>query len=183
MSPFVRLPDGLVALPATSVLPKDYSIVAIPQGMVRRLVARARHDPLLRRLWRHIVDRCGGRLVRGHPERESLEREVVRLASRGRLRIARREDRPLPALPSAPEQPPQREEPRPPTKTSWIEIELVGEDDRPIPREQYRILRPDGSVLAEGALDERGIARVEEIDGGEYEVTFPSLDMDAWERA
>lgn len=65
-------------------------------------------------------------------------------------------------------------------KKSWIEIELVGEDKKPIPGERYRITLPDGSV-AEGTLDEKGFARVEGFEPGSCMVTFPDLDQDAWE--
>ena len=67
-------------------------------------------------------------------------------------------------------------------KKSWIEIELVGEDDEPIPGEKYRITLPDGTV-AEGTLDEKGFARVEGFDKGTCKVTFPDLDKGAWEPA
>lgn len=66
------------------------------------------------------------------------------------------------------------------TQTSWIEIELVGEDDKPIPGEKYRVTLPDGSV-DEGTLDQNGWARVEGFEKGECEVTFPDLDQEAWE--
>ncbi|MHC4470025.1 MAG: hypothetical protein ACYTDY_18925 [Planctomycetota bacterium] len=66
-------------------------------------------------------------------------------------------------------------------KTGWIEIELVGMDDEPIPGETYRITLPDESV-AEGALDEKGLARVEGFESGECKVCFPALDREAWEK-
>ncbi len=65
----------------------------------------------------------------------------------------------------------------------WIEIELVGEDDEPIPGEYYKITLPDGSV-ASGTLDDKGLARVEGIrDAGDCKITFPDLDSEAWESA
>jgi len=64
---------------------------------------------------------------------------------------------------------------------SWIEIELVGEDDEGIPGEKYRITLPDDSV-AEGTLDEKGFARVEGFEKGTCKVTFPQLDKEAWEK-
>ncbi len=66
-------------------------------------------------------------------------------------------------------------------ETSWIEIELVGEDNEPIPGEKYRITLPNGSV-AEGTLDEKGLARVEGFEKGMCKVCFPNLDKEAWER-
>ncbi len=67
-------------------------------------------------------------------------------------------------------------------KTSWIEIELVDEEDEPVPSEKYEIKLPDDSV-AKGTLDGDGFARVEGIEPGTCEITFPNLDKDAWEKA
>jgi len=63
---------------------------------------------------------------------------------------------------------------------SWIEIEMVGEDDKPIPGEKYRITLPDDTV-SEGTLDQNGWARVEGFEEGNCKVTFPDLDQEAWE--
>jgi len=68
-------------------------------------------------------------------------------------------------------------------KTSWIEIELVDEDKNPVPGERYSITLPDGETVAEGTLDEKGFARVEGIDPGTCQITFPDLDKNAWEKA
>ncbi len=68
-------------------------------------------------------------------------------------------------------------------KKSWIEIELVDEEDNPVPGEKYKVILPDGKTVAEGTLDEKGFARVEGIDPGTCKITFPNLDKDAWEKA
>jgi type VI secretion system secreted protein VgrG len=68
-------------------------------------------------------------------------------------------------------------------KKSWIEIVLVDKDDKPVPGEAYRITLPDGTTLAEGTLDEKGFARVDNIDPGTCKVTFPNLDPKAWKGA
>ena len=65
-------------------------------------------------------------------------------------------------------------------KTSWIEIELVGEDDQPIPGEKYKVVLPDKTV-AQGTLDQNGWVRVEGFEAGDCKVSFPNLDKDAWE--
>ncbi|HRJ49081.1 MAG: hypothetical protein KF787_13850 [Phycisphaeraceae bacterium] len=66
---------------------------------------------------------------------------------------------------------------------SWIEIEMIDESDRPVTGESYRIELPDGSV-AEGVLDDKGMARVEGFvkGSGQCRITFPDLDKDAWEK-
>ncbi len=65
--------------------------------------------------------------------------------------------------------------------THWIEIELVGEDDRPIPWEEYQVVLPDGTVVR-GYLDDEGYARCDRIaQGGQCRVSFPALDRDAWQ--
>ncbi|MCY2954017.1 MAG: hypothetical protein NTU53_18905 [Planctomycetota bacterium] len=77
--------------------------------------------------------------------------------------------------------PPQNNEEKK-KKTSWIEIEMVDEEDQPVPGERYRITLADGTV-AEGTLDEKGFVRVEGIEPGTVKITFPELDQDAWEAA
>jgi type VI secretion system secreted protein VgrG len=68
-------------------------------------------------------------------------------------------------------------------KKSWIEIQLNDEDGKPIPGEPYKITLPDGTTVADGTLDDKGFARVDNIDPGTCQVTFPNLDKDAWDGA
>ena len=65
-------------------------------------------------------------------------------------------------------------------KKTWIEIELIGEDDEPVPKEKYAIELPDGTKKT-GALDDKGKARVEQLDQGSCRISFPDIDQDAWE--
>jgi hypothetical protein len=63
----------------------------------------------------------------------------------------------------------------------WIEIQLIGEDDKPIPDVEYKIILPSGEEVG-GYLDENGLARVDPIEtAGICRVSFPELDKDAWE--
>ncbi len=67
--------------------------------------------------------------------------------------------------------------------TSWIEIELIDEDDQPVPGERYRLILPDGSE-ATGTLDNNGLARIDGIDpAGTCQIAFTNLDQEAWEWA
>jgi hypothetical protein len=84
----------------------------------------------------------------------------------------------LPPVKAEPEQPGSSEE----KKLSWIEIELVDEENKPVPGEPYKITTSDNKVES-GTLDNKGFARVEGIEPGTCKVTFPKLDKDAWEKA
>jgi type VI secretion system secreted protein VgrG len=81
-----------------------------------------------------------------------------------------------------PYKPPQTDEEKA-KKPSWIEIKLVDEENNPVPGRAYSITLPDGETVAEGTLDEEGFARVDGIDPGSCQITFPDLDKDAWENA
>ncbi|MEP1444682.1 MAG: hypothetical protein ABJK37_01035 [Paraglaciecola sp.] len=63
--------------------------------------------------------------------------------------------------------------------TSWIEIEMLDEEDAPVSGEKYEIELPDGSI-AKGTLDGNGFARVDGVKPGECKVSFPELDKEAW---
>lgn len=62
---------------------------------------------------------------------------------------------------------------------TWIEVQLVGEDDSPIPNENYEIELPGGKVM-KGKLDDQGKARIDGLPSGLCRVTFPNLDKEAW---
>jgi hypothetical protein len=64
----------------------------------------------------------------------------------------------------------------------WIEIQLVGEDDSPVPGVEYQVVLPNGDVV-HGYLDDNGRGRVDSIEAaGDCKVTFPEMDRDAWKR-
>ena len=64
-------------------------------------------------------------------------------------------------------------------KTHFVAIQLSGEDGSPITGEPYRIVHPDGTV-SEGTTDDKGSAKVTNLDPGSSQVTFPNRDQDAW---
>lgn len=89
--------------------------------------------------------------------------------------------RPPPTAPVRTALPPAAAQPAEAPIQHWIEIELVGEDDKPIPHEAYRVELPDGSV-AEGRLDAAGFARLDRLQSsGLCRISFPALDRSAWE--
>ena len=67
-------------------------------------------------------------------------------------------------------------------KTSWVEIEMVGADKKPVAGVAYRLELPDG-VVKVGVTDAQGKVRYDGIEPGECKVSFPDLDKDAWEPA
>jgi type VI secretion system secreted protein VgrG len=85
------------------------------------------------------------------------------------------------AEPVTPFRPPKDEAAR--EEKTWIEIELVDEEGNPVPGERYEVTLPDGEQVASGTLDQNGFARIEGVDPGQCQVSFPSLDKDAWEKA
>jgi hypothetical protein len=66
-------------------------------------------------------------------------------------------------------------------KKSWIEIKMVDENNRPVTGMGYRITLPDNTV-AEGALDDKGSARIDGIEKGNCKVSFPKLDQEFWKK-
>ena len=65
--------------------------------------------------------------------------------------------------------------------TTWIEIELVGEDDTGIADAAYLIVTADGKEFR-GKTDANGLARLEGIVKGDCKVGFPLLDQEAWKK-
>jgi hypothetical protein len=62
---------------------------------------------------------------------------------------------------------------------TWLEIELVDEVGNPVPGEQYAVELPGGAIRM-GRLDENGRARIEGLDPGACNVSFPNLDARSW---
>jgi hypothetical protein len=62
---------------------------------------------------------------------------------------------------------------------TFVEFQLIGEDDKAIPGEAYAIKLPGGKVVT-GELDRDGLVRLEGIPAGTCRISFPKLDKDAW---
>ena len=121
-------------------------------------------------------------------QRADLRRSVIpaleRAFRRGDLVIVGRSRQNIASAPvartvreSAPPPPPPREH-----RLTWIEIELVNDDDTPVAYERYEVVLPDGSVRS-GTLSAHGFARLDGIEEGNCTVTFPRLDQHTWEDA
>jgi type VI secretion system secreted protein VgrG len=67
-------------------------------------------------------------------------------------------------------------------KKSWIEFVLVVEYTQPVPGEMYTVVLADGSEDC-GTLDSNGRARIQGIDPGQCQITFPNIDKDVWSPA
>ena len=67
-----------------------------------------------------------------------------------------------------------------PNKTSWVEIELVDNQGQSVLNEIYQVRMPDGSLFT-GTLDGNGQARIEGIDPGTCQITFPNQDANSWQ--
>jgi hypothetical protein len=84
------------------------------------------------------------------------------------------------------EETPPTNAPPPPKQTSkqtaWIEIELVDDAGKPVPNERYRIEKPDGA-FEEGTLDKQGRARLDNLDPGQCQISFPDIDAKEWAAA
>jgi hypothetical protein len=65
-------------------------------------------------------------------------------------------------------------------ETTWIEIELVEPGGQPAANERYKLTLPDGSIKW-GRLDQHGKARVERLQPGNCQVTFPDRDEQVWD--
>lgn len=113
-------------------------------------------------------------------EHLSLKPALVVAFERGDLvaLVPRRRNAELPGRPEVPIEPPRRPQPRPPVKT-FIEIVLLDDDRNPVPGEAFELTLPDGDVR-QGTLDQAGFARVDGIDPGTCDVSFPKIDGREW---
>lgn len=86
------------------------------------------------------------------------------------VRVAKK--KPLKAPPAARTQLP---------KTTWLELELLDSQGRPVPNQRYKVVTADGKEL-EGSLDAQGRARLTGIPQGSNNVSFPDY-APQWRRA
>ena len=68
------------------------------------------------------------------------------------------------------------------TRRTWVEVELLDQNRRPVKGAKVEITLPDGSTTR-GNLSSEGTLRVNGIDPGSCAVTFPDLDGREWKRS
>jgi len=66
-------------------------------------------------------------------------------------------------------------------QTDWIEIVLKDQHDVPMPGEEY-LVKAHGGTEYSGVLDQDGFARIEGVDPGDCDVSFPRLDQTEWKK-
>ena len=85
---------------------------------------------------------------------------------------------------AAKDAPPEHKPGDNPAKTAWIELQLVYESNGlPVAGMAYAVTLPDGTTVAGGSTDDQGLGRVDCIDPGSCQISFPTLDKEAWEDA
>ena len=75
-----------------------------------------------------------------------------------------------------PENPAQQD-----VETTWIEILLIDKNNNPVPGETYKCVMPDNKVKI-GTLDSKGFVRIDGIQPGTCQVSFPNRDGRSWEK-
>ncbi len=65
---------------------------------------------------------------------------------------------------------------------TWIEVQLVDQDDVPVPDQRYLVQLPDGSQMS-GNLDAEGKVRFDPIVPGTCQVNFPDINDQEWQAA
>ncbi len=63
--------------------------------------------------------------------------------------------------------------------TTWIELQLVDDRGAAVPLEPYELITPEGQRRS-ARLDERGLARLDHLQAGSCQITFPRIDGREW---
>ncbi len=70
---------------------------------------------------------------------------------------------------------------KPPSEQkTWVAFRMVDEAGKPVVGEKFRLKLPDGT-LREGLTNMNGEVRVDGIDPGTCQLSFPDIDPDQWE--
>jgi hypothetical protein len=66
-----------------------------------------------------------------------------------------------------------------PLKKTWIEVQLLDQDQNPVPNAKYRLRLPDASI-SDGNLNDQGMVRIDGIIAGQCDISFPDIDGREW---
>jgi phage protein D len=94
------------------------------------------------------------------------------------VRIAKKK----PPAAKAPPPPERAPAPKPEEPLSWISLELVDDQGKPIPYVKYELITSDGEIL-NGNVAADGKVRITGIKKGTCKVRFPDLPDDSWKKA
>jgi uncharacterized Zn-binding protein involved in type VI secretion len=72
--------------------------------------------------------------------------------------------------------------PPPATGTTWVEVEVVDNDGKPMPYQKVRVTDSGGTARI-AYSDPKGIARVDGMAKGDCKITLADLDRSSWEAA
>jgi hypothetical protein len=162
---------------------RDFDPGVMPPSFdeARRLLSRFTSEDFARRRMRNVLaDDFHCHDLFRYDDNQVLDMLANHIAC-GRAQIYKEElERPAlsPVLPAKP--PEKRKEVQAKEQTTWIEVLLVDEQDKPVPGVRYEIFRAKGTPVSSGALDGQGLVRVDGIKPGEYRVGFPELDEEFW---
>jgi hypothetical protein len=81
-----------------------------------------------------------------------------------------------------PAETPRKSAKSPADEKTWIEVQLLDEKGKPVPNAKYQLELSDGSTRT-GNLDPQGGARIDDIDPGDCQVSFPEIDANEWQPA
>lgn len=116
-------------------------------------------------------------LERGRYE-QRLKQRLTEAFMHGEL-VALEVERPVLTPPAWPEPTWLRPQEAPVAEPTWLAIELKDAEGRPVPHARYVVTLPDGDTR-EGTLNKNGYARVDGVNPGQCQVTFPELDGQSW---
>jgi hypothetical protein len=161
-------------------VPEGYEPVPFFEGISARILRRLANNPFNLRVLRDMV--YGDSLSRDTRDfaAERVIRQVATWLSEGRLRLVQPSQPQYAVLAKKEAPPPEPEEEA--TPTSWVGIELVDQDGKPVPEMRFRLKLPDGTYK-EGLTDKAGRFRINGIAEGSCTLEFPSLDAEAWKPA
>lgn len=183
---FLRGLGGEPLVVQPSWAPRDPTCEVLPVVFVRSYLEQWLRDPQVCEVLLDIYATYWGALGLTSWSAEDVNeilRTTLTLAfERGDLlvlvELRRTASRPRGTTP--PTDPPVRPSSVPPrSPKTFIEIQLVDRQGKPVAGATYRVTLPDGTVRT-GALDSQGLVRFDGIDPGECDIEFPNIDGREW---